>query len=125
MTHQSYHKWVLFTMNDLLNCGKIINKLLEFLPFDLRPVAVPKDKIRIFIFTDNLAKFVFPDPEVCCSFLHGKGISFPRWNCDCCGHVIHPRYHRTSMPGTWCHRGGGTDPEHLRGFGQLHLSCPG
>lgn len=124
MTCQSYHKWVLFTMNDLLNCGKVINKLLKFLPFDLRSIAVPKDKVGILIFADNLAKFVLPNPEVCCSFLHRKGISFPRWNCDSCNHVIHPRCRRTNMPGTWFYREGGTGLGHLRKSHLLHLSYP-
>lgn len=54
----------------MLNCGNIIDIVFKLLPFDLRPVSVPKDKVRILVLADNSTKFVFSNTEIGCSLFN-------------------------------------------------------
>lgn len=43
---------------------ELVNKSLEFCTFNLWACAIPKNKISVFIFADNLTQLSFSDAEV-------------------------------------------------------------
>ena len=43
---------------------ELVNKSLEFCTFNLWACAIPKDKISVFVFADNLTQLSFSDAEV-------------------------------------------------------------
>ena len=44
---------------------ELVNKPLEFCTFNLWACAIPKNKISVFVFADNLTQLSFSDAEVC------------------------------------------------------------
>ena len=43
---------------------ELVNKSLEFCTFNLWACTIPKNKISVFIFADNLTQLSFSDAEV-------------------------------------------------------------
>lgn len=66
--------------NDLSYKVKLVNISFEFCAFNLRPCAIPKNKIGVFVFTNNFTQLILADTKVLRRLLNCQCVPFPKWN---------------------------------------------